>query len=156
MDMASVVSSVFSWGLRLFRLALWIAGKLFYVFTRYIDLCNFALVAFIGWLVCTQRLHWHNVPSILVGLVLGGLLHWLFKTKVGFWIVSPIFSALWTWLFMEVFFKSHTAKLDSIWYWTIAILLFGFTMLRHNGAIWRAELDAEEEAERLAKQSSPY
>ena len=121
----------------------------------YIDYCDFALVTFVVWLGCRYGANFHNDIALCLGIACATALYMAFRSKIGFWIVSPIFSLFWTWAIMELVLKSFfSINFSTLWYWIIAIALFAFNFEGHMYAIDRKYVKADIEAERKGKKAS--
>lgn len=130
-------------------------SKIRHVFSMYIDYCDFALVTFIVWLGCRYGANFHNAIALCLGLACATALYMAFRSKVGFWIVSPIFSLFWTWAFMELLLKYFfQVNFSTLWYWIVAILVFAYNLYKHMFAIDRKYTMAEIEAERKGKKAT--
>ena len=129
--------------------SIWIFGQLQYFLGLYIDYCDFALVTFVTWLGCRYGASLQSGVSLIIGLAVAALLYWAFKTKIGFWIVSPIFSACWTWIFMELILKGlFRMNFSTLWYWILTFLVFGYNLFKHMYAVDRKYVKADIEAEK--------
>ena len=121
----------------------------------YIDYCDFALVTFVTWLGCRYGANLHSGVSLIIGLAVAALLYWAFKTKIGFWIVSPIFSACCIWIFMELILKGlFRMNFSTLWYWILTFLVFGYNLFKHMYAVDRKYVKADIEAEKRGLSSA--
>ncbi|MEG0852941.1 MAG: hypothetical protein RSF82_03650 [Angelakisella sp.] len=136
--------------------AVWLFTNSISVFLGYIDACDAAMTVGFMWLMMTQQFHWSNGYAILLGLVVALILYGIFKTRIGFWIVSPIFSAAWAFVIVEVFVVSMCdVELSTFWGWFWRIAVFALGIWNHYCAYWReetkADIAADERAKALAK-----
>lgn len=88
------------------------------IFIGFIDICDALLVIAAVGFICTFVFNLHSGISFLIGLAFAIPLYFLFTRRIGFWIVTTIFSALWAWVFVGFVVKGiFGAELDTIWYW---------------------------------------
>ncbi|HEX9061462.1 MAG TPA: hypothetical protein VF941_14875 [Clostridia bacterium] len=74
----------------------------------------------------------HAAISICIGLVSGGLLFAVFRTKIGYWIVSILFSVMWS--FFAGGIAYGISKSDKIWGIVVGIIAFLISLGSHGMA----------------------
>lgn len=70
----------------------------------------------------------HPAFSLLVGLAAFGLLYWLQRTLVGFWVIGTVLSAFWAFVFG---FIAYCITDDLIWCYVIMGLGFVLMIVLH-------------------------
>lgn len=74
----------------------------------------------------------HTAISIVIGLVIAVVLNVIFMTKTGFWVVTILFSLIWSTLGASL--VAAFTKGDSIWTWCAGIILFIVCLIKHISA----------------------
>lgn len=72
----------------------------------------------------------HAAISIILGIVIAVALNVFFMTKVGYWVVSVVFSLIWATLgggLVGAFTKS-----DKVWMWCAGGVLFLICLMKHG------------------------
>lgn len=121
---------VFSYGLIL-AISIFI-GFVFTIiglFLGHIILFDSIFLAAISGIVCNQIWSVHPAICIVIAVVLFGFLFWLQNTKVGFWIIGVLLSALWAFVFgfLAYIFSSE----DMTWFYVVMGLGFIVMMGLH-------------------------
>lgn len=70
------------------------AVRLMTSFHIYIDVFDMVLVVGVCWFVFHVGFDIHSAISLVIGCIIAQLLHITFRTRIGFWIVTPIFSTI--------------------------------------------------------------
>lgn len=117
---------IFSYGLILaISLFIGLIFTILGVFLGHIILFDSIFLAAISGIACNQIAGLHPAICIVIGIVLFALLFWLQNTKVGFWIIGILLSALWAFVFG---FLAYTfSSSDMIWFY--AVFGFGFIIM---------------------------
>jgi hypothetical protein len=99
------------------------------LFVGHIILFDSIFLAAISGIACNQLWHVHPALCAVISIVLFAVLFWLQNTKVGFWIISVLLSALWAFVFG--FFGYAFSSNDVIWGYVIMGLGFIVMMGLH-------------------------
>lgn len=106
-----------------------------------IDFVDCLLIGFFIWLCAVYGLNLHTGIAFVIALVIVTPIYVLFMTKKGFWIVTYAFSALWSWVFVELIIKGlFDMQLDAIWYGIWLVGAFGGHVMLHRLADERNQL----------------
>lgn len=99
------------------------------LFLGHIIMFDSIFLAAISGIVCNQILGVHPAICIVIGIVLFGFLFWLQSTKVGFWIIGILLSALWAFVFGFLAYAFSSS--DMIWFYVVFGLGFIIMMGLH-------------------------
>lgn len=76
-------------------------------------------------IIATMIIHFglgvHAAISLVLSLVIGAILYFLFMTSIGFWIVTTIFSICWAGVLGEI---AYAITDDNVWKYVIFVLTF--------------------------------
>jgi hypothetical protein len=75
-------------------------------------------------------LHIHLAISILLGIVFAIILAGLFQTRIGWWIISIIYSAIWAAAGGGIVWGISNG--DWIWFWTCTGVIFLLSLMQHR------------------------
>ncbi len=75
-------------------------------------------------------LHVHPAISVLLGIVFAIILAGLFQTRIGWWVISIIYSAIWAAAGGGIVWG--LSKGDWIWFWTCTGVIFLLSLLQHR------------------------
>ena len=92
------------------------------LFVGHIILFDSIFLAAISGLICNQVWNVHPALCLVIALALFGILYWLQKTKVGFWIIGPLLSAFWALVFGFLAYAFSSS--DPIWGYVVTGLGF--------------------------------
>lgn len=124
------MGALFSYGL-LLAISIFI-GFVFTIiglFLGHIILFDSIFLAVISGIVSNQIWGVHPAICIVIGIVLFGLLFWLQHTKIGFWIIGVLLSALWAFVFGFLAYAFSSS--DMIWFYVVFGLAFIIMMGLH-------------------------
>lgn len=131
----------------IFKMIILFLAWLWLKFIGYIEWFDAAALVFISYLIM-----WHNNFSdniaIGVGVVVGVAFLLVFKTRIGWWISTGVFSLMWAYLAGEL--SKGLFHVNTIVYWIIIAVAFGYCVWLHYYAKWRKWSEEQVAAEEAA------
>lgn len=132
---------------KLFQGVVWLFMTVVGGLLWYIDVCNAVVVTGLIWLYTYRELDWSHWWGLALGLLVSLILYIIFKHRIGFWIVAPIFSAFWAWIFSS-FVQAVFPTMPKILFWIVCAASFAWNIWVHDYARDRAAVRAIAEAEK--------
>lgn len=116
------------------------------LFLYYIDICDVALIIFMTWVFMWGHFNWNGWTAVALGVAISLVAYIIFKHRIGFWIVTPLFSFVWTFVLIELLLKSVIMPdISQVGYWICAVLCFGWVIWLHRFANIRPQVIEIEE-----------
>lgn len=131
---------------KLFQGVVWSVITIFQGFVWYIDVCDAVVTTGLIWLYFHKKLGWNIWWALAFALLVSLILYIIFKHRIGFWIVAPIFSLFWAWIFSALV-QAAFPTMPELLFWIVAIASFAWNIWAHDYARDRVASIARVKAE---------